>query len=88
MPSPGCVFSNTPNKDNHPVSRMLDMCNLKGFKVGNVMVSKEHANYIVNLGNGNAPDAIELINICKDKVYEKFGVEIETEIDFVGFFNA
>lgn len=52
------------------------------------MVSKEHANYIVNLGNGNAPDAIELINICKDKVYEKFGVEIETEIDFVGFFNA
>jgi UDP-N-acetylmuramate dehydrogenase len=85
-PSAGCTFSNTPNPDNHPAGRMLDMCGLKGTRIGNVMVACEHANFIVNLGGGKAKDVLALIALCRAKVKERFQVDLETEVDLIGEF--
>ena len=69
-PSPGCMFSNTPNPHNHPAGRMLDICGLKGMRIGQVMVAEEHANFIVNLGGGqsNALSLAELSRWCSDRL--------------------
>jgi UDP-N-acetylmuramate dehydrogenase len=82
----GSTFSNTPNPENHPTGRLLDLCGLKGRRVGNMVVSSDHANWIINLGHGKAADMLALINICKEAVHKRFGVELALEIDLVGEF--
>ncbi|MBU0568615.1 UDP-N-acetylmuramate dehydrogenase [bacterium] len=86
LPSPGCVFSNISNPDNHPVGRILDMCGLKGMRIGDIMMANEHANYIVNLGNGKASDALDLIRLCQERVKQRFNLDLELEIELVGEF--
>lgn len=86
LPSPGCMFSNTPNPENHPVGRMLDLCGLKGFRIGGAMVAFEHSNYLVNVGNAVSLDALKVIEVCKERVFREFGVELTLEIDLVGEF--
>ena len=54
--------------------------------MGRAMISKEHANFFVNLGGATANDFIELIKIAKSKVFERFGVLLEEEIIRVGEF--
>lgn len=66
-----------------PTAKIIFLTGLKGKKVGNVMVSTKHTNYIVNLGNGKAAEVKELINIVKNKVHDKFGIELEEEIMYV-----
>lgn len=84
LPSAGCAFSNIPNPENHPTGRMLDLCGMKGKRIGDVMVAPEHANWIVNVGDGKADDVLALIDLCKDAVYRRFGVELLPEIDMIG----
>jgi UDP-N-acetylmuramate dehydrogenase len=68
-----------------PAGFLIDRAGLKGFRIGNAMVSERHANFIVNLGNASAKDIHKLINEIKNKVFKKFGVELEEEVRFVGF---
>ena len=82
-PSTGCIFKN-PKGDF--AGRLIEKCDLKGTKIGNAMVSKKHGNFIVNLGNAKAKDVIKLINLCKEKVREKFRIELEEEIEYLGEF--
>lgn len=65
-------------------AQLIDKCNLKGYNVGDAYVSELHAGFIVNKGNASAKEVIELIDIIKEKVYEKFNIHIELEIDIVG----
>ena len=76
-PSAGCVFKNP-----KPLSagKLIEDCGLKGEKIGGAQISDLHANIIVNLGNATAKDVLELIKICKEKVREKFSVDLEEEI--------
>ena len=83
--SAGCIFSNTPNKWNHPAGRMIDLCGLKGTRVGGAKISEAHANFIINDNNATAQDVIQLIKIIKKAVKEKFDVELEEEIQYIGF---
>lgn len=53
---------------------------LKGFQIGRMAFSKQHANFLVNLGEGSFDEAIELILLAQKKVYEKFGVWLENEL--------
>ena len=64
-------------------AKLIDDCGLKGYKIGGAMVSEKHAGFIVNTGNATAKDVIDLIKYVKDKVYEKYGVEIEEEIKLI-----
>ncbi len=68
-----------------PAAWLIEKCNLKGKKIGNVKISEKHANFIVNLGNGKANDVKKLINLAKNMVKNKFGVVLEEEIQYLGF---
>ncbi|VFN00362.1 MAG: UDP-N-acetylmuramate dehydrogenase [Candidatus Kentron sp. G] len=80
----GCVFFNVPNEHNHPTGRLIDLCGLKGRRIGNAEISPAHANYIVNLGQARATDVRALMDLAKEKVLSRFGVELVEEIRFVG----
>lgn len=80
-PSVGSMFKN-PSPDF--AGRLIDQVGLKGTRVGNVQVSQVHANFFVNLGGASSKDVMELIDVVKNRVLEKFGVELELEIQVVG----
>ncbi len=65
-------------------AKLIDECGLKGFTVGGAQVSEKHAGFVVNTGNATADDVINLINIIKEKVFEKFQKNIELEIEIIG----
>lgn len=73
----GCVFQNT---EKGPAGKLIDECGLKGFKHGNAMISERHANFIVCENGCEAKDVLFLIDLCKDRVKSKFGVELKEEI--------
>ncbi len=80
-PSCGSTFKRPPG--DFP-GRVIEAAGLKGTKVGNVEVSPVHANYFVNLGGGTAEDAIKLIELVRETVRERLGVELEPEVRVVG----
>jgi len=82
IPSAGCVFKNIPN---HSVGKLVEELGLKGTKKGGAMISDTHGNFIVNIGQAKARDVIELINLVRQKVKEKYNLDLETEIQLVGF---
>ena len=81
-PSAGCIFKNP-----KPLAtgQLIDQCGLKGKKIGQAMISSKHANFIVNLGEAKAEDVIELIKIIKRLVKEKFNVDLQEEVQYLGF---
>jgi UDP-N-acetylmuramate dehydrogenase len=64
--------------------RVIEAAGLKGTRVGNIEVSPVHANYLVNLGGGTAEEALELIELVKEMVRERLGIELEEEVRVVG----
>ena len=73
-------------KDNKiPAPWLIEEAGLKGKKIGEAMVSEKHANFIVNMGNATAEDVIMLAAIIKTKVRNKFGIQLQEEVQMVGF---
>lgn len=73
-------------KDNIvPVGWFIEMLGLKGKKIGGAMISEKHGNFIVNTGDAKAEDVIILISLIKQKVRDRFGVQLHEEIEYVGF---
>jgi UDP-N-acetylmuramate dehydrogenase len=66
-----------------PAAKLIFLAGLKGKKVGGVMISEKHTNFIVNLGQGKAQDVKELIEIVRKEIKNKFGVILEEEIMYV-----
>jgi UDP-N-acetylmuramate dehydrogenase len=64
--------------------RLIDGCGLKGQQVGAAQVSPQHANFICNLGGARAADVLALTDLIRQRVLERFGVELELEIVPVG----
>ena len=82
-PSAGSVFKRPPNDY---ASRLIEESGLKGFRVGGAMVSEKHAGFIINTGNATSSDIYNIINIIKEKVYQKTGIILELEQILVGDF--
>ena len=80
-PSCGSTFKRP--KDDYP-GRVIEAAGLKGTRIGELEVSPEHANYFVNHGGGTARDAIALMELAKETVREKLGVELEPEVRLLG----
>ncbi len=80
-PSCGSTFK---RPENDFPGRVIETAGLKGTRVGQLEVSPVHANYLVNHGGGTARDALKLIEIVREKVREKLGVELEAEVRVVG----
>ena len=62
---------------------MLDEVGLRGYKIGGAMFSEKHCNFILNTGNATASDIINLMQLAKQRVKDKFGVDIEEEVRIV-----
>lgn len=60
----------------------IDQAGLKGFRVGNAIVSEKHANWIENMGNASSEDVKGLMKEIIGKVYKDFGVILEQEVTF------
>lgn len=65
---------------------LIDIAGLKGFKIGGAMVSEKHGNFILNANGASAEDIFWLIEIIKNKVFEKYGILLEEEIQYIGEF--
>ncbi|MBF0493599.1 MAG: UDP-N-acetylmuramate dehydrogenase, partial [Candidatus Omnitrophica bacterium] len=76
----GCVFKN-PGTGVLKTGQLIDMAGLKGLKIGGAVVSEKHANFIVNSGGATSKDIRALIKTIKEKVNEKFDVDLELEIE-------
>jgi len=68
-----------------PAGYLIESCGLKGKRIGGAEISKQHANFIVNINKAKARDVLALINLCKKEVKRKFGVELQEEAKLVGF---
>ena len=90
-PSAGCIFQNPPRAAvpaDIPASAgaLVDRAGLKGEAHGGARVSTAHANFIVNEGHATAADIRSLIDMCRTRVGEQFGVTLLEEIVYVGDF--
>lgn len=66
-----------------PTGWLIEQLALKGQRIGDVALSEEHGNFIVNLGQAKQEDIIKLVDEITDKVYNKFGVNLEPEVELV-----
>jgi UDP-N-acetylmuramate dehydrogenase len=80
-PNAGSVFKNPPGES---AGRLLDACGLKGERIGDAVVSHEHANVIVNHGRATASDVLDLMEIMHRRVAVEFGIRLEPELILVG----
>jgi UDP-N-acetylmuramate dehydrogenase len=64
--------------------RVIEAAGLKGTRVGQIVVSPVHANYLVNLGGGTSEDALALIELVRETVRERLGIELESEVRIIG----
>ena len=79
-PSAGSVFK---RPEGYYVGAMIDDCGLKGFSVGDAQISCKHSGFIINRGNASSDNVRELVEIIREKVFEKFGVKLECEIRYI-----
>lgn len=81
LPSGGSVFKN-PEGDH--AARLIEACDLKGYRIGSAQVSEKHANFIVNRGDATASQIEELIKYVRNDVLDKQGVNLQTEVRIIG----
>jgi UDP-N-acetylmuramate dehydrogenase len=67
-----------------PAAWFLEQVGAKGVVRGDIHVASYHANLIYNAGAGTAADLCALIRELKARVYARFGIELEEEVQYVG----
>jgi UDP-N-acetylmuramate--alanine ligase len=77
----GSMFKNPPGGY---AGRLIEAAGLKGFQVGDVEISRQHANFFLNRGNAKAEDVRALMEKVRATVRERFGIELEPEIVLAG----
>jgi UDP-N-acetylenolpyruvoylglucosamine reductase len=63
---------------------LLDQAGCRGLQVGGARFSEKHANFVENLGEATTADVIALMAAGKRRVRERFGVELEPEVQLLG----
>ncbi len=74
----GCIFKNPRGMS---AGMLIDQCGLKGEHVGGAEVSQRHANFFIAHPGATAKDVLQLIDLIRNRVAERMGVELETEIE-------
>jgi len=78
----GSIFKNPPNDY---AGRLIEATGLKGYRIGNAMVSPVHANFFINEGgDATATDYYALIRHVQNAVYEAHGVMLQMEVELLG----
>jgi UDP-N-acetylmuramate dehydrogenase len=81
LPNAGSVFRNPPGDY---AARLIEVCGLKGFRIGDAQVSEKHANFIVNLGHATASDIERLIEYVEESVETRTNVRLIREVRIIG----
>lgn len=79
--SMGSMFKNPPGDF---AGRLIEAAGLKGTRIGTAEVSPVHANFFINHGQTKAEDVRALVDLAQKTVAEKFGVNLELEIELIG----
>lgn len=77
----GSFFKNPPGDS---AGRLIELCGLKGYRLGGAMVSPKHANFLVNTGQASAADVLRLMRLIQDRVREETGIDLQPEVHFLG----
>ena len=80
-PSAGSTFKRP--KDNF-AAKLIQDAGLKGYSIGDAMVSDLHAGFVVNKGKATSKDILKLIKYVQEKVNAEYGVMLETEVRIIG----
>lgn len=80
LPSAGSTFK---RPEGHFAAKLIEDAGLKGFRVGNAMVSEKHAGFIVNMGGAGFGDVITLIETVQQRVFDEFNVKLEPEVKII-----
>lgn len=67
-----------------PTAYLIAQAMLQGMRLGGAAVSEKHPNYMINVGEASAKDVVSLIKKVKQEIKNKFGIELQEEIQFVG----
>ena len=73
----GCIFKNPRGLS---AGALIDQAGLKGMRVGGAEVSEKHANFVIAHSGATADDVLKLVNIIREKVFEKEGIRLESEV--------
>ena len=80
-PTAGSTFRNP--QDNF-AAKLIEDCDLKGFRIGGAQVSDKHANFIINLGDASAKDIENIIIYIQQVVLKKKSIQLKREIKIIG----
>jgi len=98
-PSAGCFFTNVKldkwtgekkdlpplflERGTVPAGWLVEQVEAKGLTVGGAKVSEEHGNFVVNFNKADAEDVKKLVEDVRQRVYNKFGIELEFEVEII-----
>jgi UDP-N-acetylmuramate dehydrogenase len=77
----GSTFTNPRGRH---AARLIEEAGLKGFRIGDIMVSPKHANFLVNVGSASAADVEKLVAHIQDEVKRQSAVQLTPEFHVVG----
>ena len=80
-PSAGSTFKRC---EGHFTAQLIDEAGLKGLTVGGAQVSEKHAGFVINRGGATSADVLGVIDEVKKVIYEKHGLSIECEVEYLG----
>lgn len=80
-PSAGSTFK---RPEGYFAGKLVQDAGMKGYRVGDAMVSDKHSGFVINCGNATATEVIQVIKDVQSKVKEDFGVDLEPEVRIIG----
>ncbi len=82
----GSTFKNPsdPRAEGRTAGQLLEAAGARGLRVGGAGFSAKHANFVENLGDATTADVVALMAEGRRRVQERFGVELEPEVQTLG----
>ena len=68
-----------------PAGWIIDQLGLKGYKIGQAMVSEKHGNFLLNMGQATTDQIVQLISYIKMQVRDRLGIQLQEEVQYLGF---
>lgn len=85
QPNCGSVFLSTSEMHASvgPPGKVIEDAGLKGTRIGAAEISRQHANFIVNLGGASSADVLALIKLIREKIRSDIGFDLDCEVRYV-----
>lgn len=80
FPSAGSTFK---RPEGYFAGALIEQCGLKGYTSGGAQVSEKHAGFVINIGEATAEDVMDVINHCRETVFNRTGVTLEPEVKII-----